>query len=87
MEQLPRPTHQCICPQLDTRQKECAKLKTSISETDKVELFVKNMYDCGLFEVKFFEEWEALTDKTWAPTRALFTKEYGVVTQENNRED
>ena len=66
---------------------ECAKLKNSISETDKVEIFVKNMYDCGLFKVKFFEEWEALTNKTWAPTRDLFTKEYSVVTQETNHED
>ena len=44
------------------------------------------MYDCGLFEAKLLEEWEALTNKKWAPTRAFFTKEYNVVTQATNQE-
>ena len=44
------------------------------------------MYDCGLFEVKFLEEQESLTDQTWGPTRAVFTKEYGIVTRATNRE-
>ena len=39
--------------QLDKRQQDCAKLKTSVSENDKVDFFVKNMYDCNLFEAKF----------------------------------
>ena len=73
--------------QLDTRQRDCAKLKTSISKTDKFDFFVKNKDDCGLFEVKFLEEREALTDQTWAPTRSVFTKENGVFTRATNHED
>ena len=71
---------------LDKRQRDYAKLKTLVSKTNKVDFLVKNMYDCGLFEAKFLEEWEALLDQTWDPTKALFTKEYGVVTRATNRE-
>ena len=73
--------------QLDTRQRDCAKLKSSISKTDKGEFFVKNRYDCGLFEAKFFEERETLTDQTWAPTRAIFTKKYSIVMRATNCKD
>ena len=44
------------------------------------------MYDCGLFEANFIEEWEALTGQTWAPTISVFTKEYGIVTRATNHE-
>jgi hypothetical protein len=61
-------------------------LKTTISESDKVDFFVKNMYDSGLYEAKFLEEWEASVDQSWKTTRDAFTKEYGVITRATNRE-
>ena len=44
------------------------------------------MYDSGLFEAKFLEEWEASVDQSWPTTRDVFTKEYGVITRATNRE-
>ena len=43
--------------QLDKRQQDCIKLKTAVANTNKVNYFVKDMYDCGLFESKLLEEW------------------------------
>ena len=72
--------------QLDKRQRDCIRLKTTISESDKVDFFVKNMYDSGLYEAKFLEEWEAAVDQSWLATRDSFAKEYGVITRATNRE-
>ena len=47
--------------QLDRIQQDCAKLRTTISDTYKVKYLVKNLYGCGLFKAKFLEEWEAAT--------------------------
>ena len=43
--------------QLNKRQQDCIKLKTAVANTNKVNYFVKDMYDCGLFEAKLLEEW------------------------------
>ena len=37
---------------LDKHQMNWVKLKMTISDSDKVDYFVKNMYDCGLLEAK-----------------------------------
>ena len=62
MERLPDQHITEYARQLDRRQRDCIRMKTTISESDKVDLFVKNMYTSRLYEEKFLVEWEALVD-------------------------
>ena len=61
--------------QLDRLQRDYAKLKTTISEAKRVDYFVKNMYDYGMFKAKLLEEWEATANQSWKATKEVVTKE------------
>ena len=56
--------------QLDRRQVKCAKNQVTISDSDKVDHFVAQMYLCEIFESKFLNDWEEALDKTWSNASA-----------------
>ena len=62
--------------QLDCRQIECSDHGVSITEDDKVVHFIQEMYGCGLFEGRFLDNWEEITNKTWKATLPLFTAQF-----------
>ena len=43
--------------QLDRHQVECKEHGVTITNDDKVDHFVAQMYACGLFEAKFLDDW------------------------------
>ena len=54
---------------LDRCQRYCATLRSDVSDTDKFTHFVQQMYQSGLFEANFLEEWEASADQSWDATK------------------
>ena len=62
--------------QLDRRQVECEDHGVTITNDDKVDHFVAQMYVCGLFKNKFLDDWEETADNLWRATHPLFTREF-----------
>ena len=44
--------------QLDMHQVECKYHGVTVTNDDKVDHFVAQMYACGLFEARFLDNWE-----------------------------
>ena len=57
--------------QLDRRQVEYKDHGVTVTDNDKVDHFVAQMYACCLFEAKFLDEWEETADKKKPPTSHL----------------
>ena len=57
---------------LDRCQRYCVTLRSDVSDTDKFTHFVQQMYQSGLFEANFLEEWEASADQSWDATKSKF---------------
>ena len=72
--------------QLDRRQVECATNQVTITDSDKVDHFVAQMYLWDIFESKFLDDWEEAQDKTWAATKPLFVTQYNKEQRKLDRE-
>ena len=72
--------------QLYQRKVECAKNLVTITDSDKVDHFVAQMYLCDIFESKFLDDWEESLDKTWAATKPLFVTQYNKKQRKLERE-
>ena len=59
--------------QLDRRQVDCKYHGFTITNNDKVDHFVAQMYACGLFEAKFLDDWEDTANKSLGDTHPHFT--------------
>ena len=62
--------------QLDRRQVECKDHEVTVTNDDKVDQFVAQMYVCGMFEAKFLNDWEETADKLWGATHPQFTRHF-----------
>ena len=62
--------------QLDRRQVECKYRGVTITNNDKVDHFVAQMYACGLFEAKFLDDWEDTANKSLGGTHPHFTWQF-----------
>ena len=60
--------------QPERRQVECKYHGVMVTNDDKVEYFVSQMYVCGLFEKKFLDDWEESSNNLWGATQPHFTK-------------
>ena len=60
--------------QLDRRQVECKDHGVTITNNDKIDHFVAQMYAFGLLEAKFLDNWEGTADKLWGETHPHFTQ-------------
>ena len=49
---------------MDRRQRDCVTLQADVSNTDNLTHFVQQMYQSGLFEDGFLEEWEASANQS-----------------------
>ena len=65
-----------LARQLNRRQVECATKQVTITDSDKVDHFVAQMYLCDIFESKFLDDLEEAQDKTWAAPKTLFVTQY-----------
>ena len=72
--------------QLDRQQVECAKNMVTITDSEKVDHFVAQMYICDIFESKFLNNWEESMDKTWDATKPLFVTQYNKEKRKIERE-
>ena len=54
--------------QLDMRQIDCEYHRVTITNNNKVDYFVEQVYACGLSEAKFMYNWEETADKSWGAT-------------------
>ena len=59
--------------QLERRQVECEDHGVTITNDDKVDHFVAQMYAYGLFEAKLMDGWEETSNKSWGETHPHFT--------------
>ena len=62
--------------QLDRRQVKCEDHGVTITNDDKVDHFVAQMYACGLFDSKLLNDWEETADKLWGATHPHFTPQF-----------
>ena len=60
--------------QLDRRQVECEDHGVTVTNDNKVDHFVAQMYAGGLLENKFLSDWEETADKSWGATHPHFTQ-------------
>ena len=60
--------------QLDRRQVKCKDHGVTITNDDKVDQFVAQIYACGLSGAKFMDEWEETADNSWESTHPHFTR-------------
>ena len=58
----------------------------TITDSDKVDHFVAQMYLCDIFESKFIDDWEEAMDKTWDATKPLFVTQYNKEQRKLERE-
>ena len=72
--------------QINQRQVECAKNQVTITDSDKVDHFVAQMYLCDIFESKFLDDWEEALDKTRDATKPLFVAQYNKEQRKIDRE-
>ena len=62
--------------QLDMRQVECKDYVGTVTNNNKVDHFVAQMYACDLFEEKLLDNWEETADKLWGATHPQFTHKF-----------
>ena len=62
--------------QLDRCQVECEYHGVTITDNDKLDHFVAQMYACGIFESKFLDDWEETSNKLWGGTPTHFTQKF-----------
>ena len=62
--------------QLDRHQVDCKDHGVTVTNENKVDHFVSQMYACGLFEAKFMEDWEETSDKLWRATQPHFMQQF-----------
>ena len=62
--------------QLDRSQVECKDHGVTVTEADKVDHFVSQMYGCNLSEAKFLDDWEERNNKSWGATQPHFMNQY-----------
>ena len=62
--------------QLDRQQVECEYHGVTITNDDKVDHFLVQMFACGLFQAKFLDYWEETSDKSWGATHPHFTQQF-----------
>ena len=65
---------------LEQLQQDCATLRADVSNTNKFTHFVQQMYQRGLFEADFLEEWEARVDQCWDTRKSKFGDQFDIVT-------
>ena len=58
---------------LDRCQVECEYHGVTVTNEDKLDHFLDQMYTCGLFKAKFLDDWEEKYDKSWGAIHPHFT--------------
>ena len=71
--------------ELERRQAKCEDNLVIITNVDKVDHFVAQMYLSDIFESKFLEDWEDGTNKDWVSTKILFVAQYNKEQHKINR--
>ena len=63
---------------LDRNQITCLDLNVPINDSDKVQIYMENMYMSDMFEERKLTEWEekAEADKSWADAKTYFGSLY-----------
>ena len=62
--------------QLEMRQVECKDHRVTVTEAEKVNHFVAQMYACNLIKAKYLDDWEESDNKLWGDTHPHFTEKY-----------
>ena len=71
--------------QLEFRQSICKENLVIITDTDKFDHFVAQMYLSDIFESKLLDNWEDGTDKDWFSTKTFFVTQYNKEQRKINR--
>ena len=71
---------------MDRRQVECEGNGFIVTNDDKVDHFVAQMYTCGLFEAKFMDNWEEKSDKLWGATYTHLKRQFNKESRKLKRE-
>ena len=62
--------------QLDRSQVKCEDHGVTVTDDNKLDHFMGQMYACGLFEAKFLDNCEETVNKSWRATQPHFARQF-----------